>query len=60
VVSGGLAPLIATWLLDRHGRGAVGAYMAAACALTVVATLFAPETHRPGRAEVATEALGNL
>ena len=47
VFSGGLAPLVATWLLARHGAQAVGAYMAASCALTVVATLFAPETHRP-------------
>jgi MFS family permease len=47
VFSGGLAPLIATWLLARYGAPAVGAYMAASCALTVVATLFAPETHRP-------------
>jgi MFS family permease len=53
VFSGGLAPLIATWLLARYGAHAVGAYMAASCALTVVATLFAPETHRPlpGRTE---------
>jgi metabolite-proton symporter len=45
VFSGGLAPLIATWLLAHHGARAVGVYMAASCALTVVATLFAPETH---------------
>jgi MFS transporter, MHS family, shikimate and dehydroshikimate transport protein len=50
VFSGGLAPLVATWLLARHGAHAVGAYMAASCAITVVATVFAPETHRPLRA----------
>jgi len=46
VFSGGLAPFIATLLLARYGPYAVAAYMAASCALTVVATLFAPETHR--------------
>lgn len=46
VVSGGVAPFIATLLLARQGAGAVAAYMAASCALTVVATWFAPETHR--------------
>jgi metabolite-proton symporter len=46
VFSGGLAPFIATLLLARHGVYAVAAYMAASCALTVVATLVAPETHR--------------
>jgi metabolite-proton symporter len=46
VFSGGLAPFIATLLLARHGVYAVAAYMAASCALTVLATLFAPETHR--------------
>jgi MFS transporter, MHS family, shikimate and dehydroshikimate transport protein len=44
VFSGGLAPLIATWLLARYSATAVGVYMAASCLLTVVATLFAPET----------------
>jgi MHS family shikimate/dehydroshikimate transporter-like MFS transporter len=46
VFSGGLAPFIATLLLSRHGAYAVAAYMAGSCLLTVVATLFAPETHR--------------
>ena len=46
VFSGGLAPLIATWLLARHGAWAVAGYMAGSCALTVVATLCAPETHK--------------
>jgi MFS transporter, MHS family, shikimate and dehydroshikimate transport protein len=44
VFSGGLAPFIATLLLARWGAYAVAAYMAASCALTIVATLFAPET----------------
>ncbi len=46
VFSGGLAPFIATLLLARYGSGAVAAYVAACCALTVVAAWFAPETHR--------------
>lgn len=46
VFSGGLAPFIATVLLRRHGPGAVAAYMAAACGISVVATLLAPETHK--------------
>ena len=46
VFSGGLAPFIATLLLSRQGPYAVAAYMAGSCLLTVVATLFAPETHR--------------
>jgi MFS transporter, MHS family, shikimate and dehydroshikimate transport protein len=46
VFSGGLAPFIATLLLSRHGSSAVAAYIAACCAITVVATWFAPETHR--------------
>jgi len=46
VFSGGLAPFIATLLLDRNGPYAVATYMAASCALTVVATLAAPETHK--------------
>jgi metabolite-proton symporter len=46
VFSGGLAPFIATVLLARYGAIAVGAYMAASCALTVVATLYAPETNK--------------
>jgi MHS family shikimate/dehydroshikimate transporter-like MFS transporter len=46
VFSGGLAPFIATLLLAKHGAYSVASYMAAACALSVVGTLFAPETHR--------------
>ena len=46
VFSGGLAPFIATLLLVRYGANAIATYMAASCALSVVATLFAPETHR--------------
>jgi MFS transporter, MHS family, shikimate and dehydroshikimate transport protein len=48
VFSGGLAPLIATLLLSRHGTGAVAAYLVACCGITLVATWFAPETHRVG------------
>jgi MFS transporter, MHS family, shikimate and dehydroshikimate transport protein len=46
VFSGGLAPFVATLLMARYGSNAVAAYMAACCALTAVATWFAPETHR--------------
>lgn len=46
VFSGGLAPFIATLLLARYGAYSVAGYMAAGCALTVVATWYAPETHR--------------
>jgi MFS family permease len=46
VFSGGLAPFIATLLMARFGSEAVAGYMIACCALTVVATWFAPETHR--------------
>ena len=46
VVSGGVAPFIATVLLAKYGIGAVATYVAASCALTVIATLFLPETHR--------------
>jgi metabolite-proton symporter len=46
VFSGGLAPLIATWLLARHGIGAVAGYLSALCAISAVATWLAPETHR--------------
>jgi MHS family shikimate/dehydroshikimate transporter-like MFS transporter len=46
VVSGGVAPFIATVLLAKYGAGAVAGYVAACCVLTVVATLFLPETHR--------------
>ena len=46
VVSGGVAPFIATLLLARSGTSAVAAYVVACCAITIVATLFLPETHR--------------
>ena len=46
VVSGGVAPFIATVLLAKYGIGAVAAYVAASCVLTIVATWFLPETHR--------------
>ncbi|HEX9892386.1 MAG TPA: MFS transporter [Gemmatimonadales bacterium] len=46
VFSGGLAPFIATLLMARYGTGAVAAYLGIACTITVVATWFAPETHR--------------
>lgn len=46
VFSGGLAPYIATLLLAKQGAWAVATYMAASCVLSVVATLYAPETHR--------------
>jgi len=45
VFSGGLAPFIATVLLARHGAGAVAGYLVACCAITAVATWFAPETN---------------
>ncbi len=46
VFAGGMAPFIATVLLARVGAGAVAWYMVACCAVTVVATWLAPETHR--------------
>jgi MFS transporter, MHS family, shikimate and dehydroshikimate transport protein len=46
VFSGGLAPFIATLLLRWRGPYAVAAYMAGSCLLSVIATLYAPETHR--------------
>lgn len=46
VVSGGLAPFIATLLLAKYGAMAVAWYMAGSSAISVVATWFAPETHR--------------
>jgi metabolite-proton symporter len=46
VIAGGLAPFIATLLLARHGSWAVAAYLMLCCAITAVATWFAPETHR--------------
>ncbi len=44
--SGGLAPFIATLLLVRYGSHAVAGYLVVCCAITLVATWFAPETHR--------------
>ncbi|NOT07541.1 MAG: MHS family MFS transporter [Gemmatimonadales bacterium] len=46
VFSGGLAPFIAKVLLDARGPYAVAAYVVGMCLITLVATLFAPETHR--------------
>jgi MFS transporter, MHS family, shikimate and dehydroshikimate transport protein len=46
VFSGGLALFIATLLLARYGSGAVATYVAACCAITVVAAWLVPETHR--------------
>jgi MHS family shikimate/dehydroshikimate transporter-like MFS transporter len=44
--AGGLAPFIATLLMTRHGANAVAGYLVGCCVITVVATWFAPETHR--------------
>ncbi|MUL42229.1 MHS family MFS transporter [Streptomonospora sp. PA3] len=45
IVAGGLAPLIATWLLSTFGSSVpVSAYVAAACVLTVVAVAASRET----------------
>ena len=46
VFSGGIAPYLATMLLAYRGPAAVATYVALSCAISVVATLFAPETHR--------------
>jgi metabolite-proton symporter len=46
VFSGGFAPLIATLLLAKYGPTAIAGYMALMCAISVVATWLAPETHR--------------
>jgi MFS family permease len=46
VVSGGLAPFVATLLMARGGSDAVAWYLVGSCALTLVATWFAPETHK--------------
>jgi hypothetical protein len=43
-VSGGLAPILAAVLLRGYGVWAVALYMAGSCAISVVATLAAPET----------------
>jgi metabolite-proton symporter len=52
VFSGGLAPYTATLLLAHYGSQSVAGYVAACCAITVVATWLAPETHRAALAEV--------
>jgi MFS family permease len=44
VFSGGLAPIVATLLLARHGAWAIAAYMAGSCALSVLGAALAPET----------------
>jgi metabolite-proton symporter len=54
VASGGVAPFIATLLLAKYGVGAVAAYVAASCALTVFATILLPETHRVALDDAAT------
>jgi len=46
VFSGGMAPFIATLLVARYGSWSVASYMVASCLLTLIATLFAPETHK--------------
>jgi MFS transporter, MHS family, shikimate and dehydroshikimate transport protein len=46
VVSGGLAPFIATALLAWRGSAAVAAYMMLLAAITLVATYLASETYR--------------
>jgi MFS family permease len=46
VFAGGLAPFIATLLMARHGSRAVAGYLIVCCAITLVATWLAPETHR--------------
>jgi len=56
VFSGGLAPFVATLLVSRHGSGAVALYVIGCCAVTAVATLLAPETHRTALDEARLEA----
>jgi len=56
VVSGGVAPFVATLLLARHGSGAVAAYIVGCCAITVAAAWLAPETHREGLDATPSEA----
>jgi MHS family shikimate/dehydroshikimate transporter-like MFS transporter len=46
VFAGGLAPLIATWLLPRYGAGAIALYIIGMAVVTVVSVLAASETHR--------------
>jgi MFS family permease len=57
VVSGGVAPFIATVLLAKYGVGAVAIYVMASCALTLAATLFLPETHRIALDAVAAKSV---
>jgi hypothetical protein len=57
VVSGGVAPFIATVLLAKYGVGAVAIYVMASCALTLVATVFLPETHRIALDAVAAKSV---
>lgn len=44
VFSGGLAPILATVLLAKHGAWSVAAYMAGSCAVSVLGAVLAPET----------------
>jgi MHS family shikimate/dehydroshikimate transporter-like MFS transporter len=46
MLSGGVAPFAATALMSRYGAGSVAAYMAGMAAVTVIAAICAPETHR--------------
>jgi MHS family shikimate/dehydroshikimate transporter-like MFS transporter len=46
VISGGIAPIVATLLLDWGGRNAVSAYMAAMGLISVIAAYAAHETYR--------------
>ena len=46
VFSGGLAPYIALLLVRAYGIGAVAVYMMGACVIMLIATWYAPETHR--------------
>ncbi|HSQ31223.1 MAG TPA: MFS transporter [Gemmatimonadaceae bacterium] len=59
VFSGGVAPFIATVLLARYGSSAVAAYVMACCALTLVATALAPETHRTSLDEAVPAPTGD-
>ena len=60
VFSGGIAPLIASILLARYGSSAVAGYVMACCAITLVATALAPETHRVSLDEVAPAQTGDV
>jgi MFS family permease len=63
VVSGGVAPFIATVLLARYGSGAVATYVVACCVVTVVATVVpagdAPCVARRARHRSAGGTLGS-